>query len=445
MLVAAFFLPVCISAQTDSFISESEQGSGDFMKEYEIFFRFDKTTIDVNYLNNTENLASIRHYLANAHRVDSITIYSYASPEGRQKHNQWLSQERARAAKAFLLKHSPDSAVLCSDMIRICPLSENWPGLIKEVEKRYHRHDRARVLRILNNKNISDDTRKWRLGRLDGGYTWSFLRRIYMPELRVATWVCVYGDIVPPLPRITQAPFRLSAPCTQLSFLTGGGSIAVEQSLPPVHKRLPREKNTVLGQSGQMDKSTRTILGLKTNLLLDAVSALNYAIEVPVNEHVSLEYFQTAPWWTGKKNNFCLQFLSFGGQAKWWFLPRTRPSSENRKQRDALVGHFLGVYGWGGKGDIQLGRKVCHQFDFWSAGLTYGYALPVSRNLNMEFTLSVGYASIPYQHYVPTDDFSLLVRDPDLAGTLHYIGPTKAEVSLVIPIRATVGKKGGKK
>ena len=71
--------------------------------------------------------------------------------------------------------------------------------------------------------------------------------------------------------------------------------------------------------------------------------------------------------------------------------------------------------------------------------------MPVSKYLNLEFSLSVGYANIPYQHYVPTDDFSLLVRDDKLAGTLHYIGPTKAEVSLVIPIRTVSGKKGGRR
>jgi hypothetical protein len=197
--------------------------------------------------------------------------------------------------------------------------------------------------------------------------------------------------------------------------------------------------------STPVDKSQRTVIGLKTNLLLDAVTALNYAIEVPINEHVSLQYFQTTPWWTSKSNKFCLQALTFGGEARWWFLPRTFGATENRKQRDALMGHFLAAYGWGGNGDLQLGRNVCQQFDFWSAGLTYGYAMAVSKNLNMEFTISVGYANINYQHYIPTDDFSLLVRDDNIAGKLHYIGPTKAEISLVIPIRATVGKKAANK
>lgn len=203
---------------TSKSVSMSQDTSGKFIEEYEIFFRFDKTDVDIKYLSNSQNIASIRHYLANSHRVDSITIYSFASPEGRQKHNQWLSQQRAHAAKRILLKHSPDSSILNSGMIRICPLSENWPGLIKEVEKRYHRKDRERVLRILKNKKISDDTRKWRLGRLDGGYTWSFLRRIYMPELRVATWVGVYGEIVPPLPRLNDPQDTLHPPVAALEM-----------------------------------------------------------------------------------------------------------------------------------------------------------------------------------------------------------------------------------
>ena len=61
----------------------------------------------------------------------------------------------------------------------------------------------------------------------------------------------------------------------------------------------------------------------------------------------------------------------------------------------------------------------------------------------MEFSISAGYARIPYQHYIPTDDYSILLKDNDLAGTLHYFGPTKAEISLVIPIRATYYRKGG--
>ena len=61
--------------------------------------------------------------------------------------------------------------------------------------------------------------------------------------------------------------------------------------------------------------------------------------------------------------------------------------------------------------------------------------MPIGKFLNLELTLSAGYASIPYQHYVPTDDWEILIMDRNNAGRMHYFGPTKAEVSFVIPIR----------
>jgi hypothetical protein len=60
----------------------------------------------------------------------------------------------------------------------------------------------------------------------------------------------------------------------------------------------------------------------------------------------------------------------------------------------------------------------------------------------MEFSISGGYAQIPYQHYIPTEDWQILIKDRNNAGTLHYWGPTKAEVSFVIPIKRTTMTNG---
>ena len=62
---------------------------------------------------------------------------------------------------------------------------------------------------------------------------------------------------------------------------------------------------------------------------------------------------------------------------------------------------------------------------------------------DLEFSISAGYAQIPYQHYIPTEDWQILIRDKNKAGTLHYFGPTKAEISLVIPFRKQIYGKGG--
>ncbi len=388
------------------------------VESFALYYICDSIRVDENYLDNKAQLDKIRHYLLKSPRIDSITIYSWASPEGGYRHNKWLSQERGLEARRILLANTPDSSKLNAGKIRLSPLAENWPGLLRIVTEKYHRHDREKVLRILQADNIGDETRKWRLQQLDRGYTWKYLIRHYMPELRSATWICVWVDV----PQISK----------------------VSEPKPILTSADPGIANRTEADDILPDKTKRTILGLKTNMLYDAVTALNYTIEIPINEHFSLQYEQHTPWWLSKNNKYCLEFLSFGGEFRWWFAPRTSQETSDRKLRDALVGHFLGVHCWGGKADIQWGRDFgCYQFDFMSAGLTYGYSMPISRHLNLEFSISAGYARIPYQHYIPTEDWQILIKDRNDAGTLHYFGPTKAEISLVIPIRATFNKKGG--
>ena len=555
-----------------------QQGDFVFNGEYKIYFQMNKDDVVPSHRDNSNTLASLYADLTRLESVDSVCIYAYSSPEGINASNNRLSKERAEALKSYILKNAPKAAGIESQDIKIYGMGENWEQFKLDVTNRYRRHNKQSVLRILGNDNISGDTKKWRLEKLDDGYTWIFLKKFYIPDLKYAK-ICVYGRnplpakellsestvtdtllaVVPGVPAsltpvpVEQkasaekqeavepesmdaelAPVTVSADGSQLDMLSAGavtkhGGLKRSQTFDSAEKKIaPAEPDTTVAVSAveplatltkdaqlklerqqkspkkvvtksksqpkvQSDtisvirieevhqikaeenvktkavaekkektkskvktdslkvrdtvlRDQKTVLGLKTNLLLDAATAVNFAVEVPIGKRFSVEYFQTCPWWTSANNKFCLQMLSFGAQAKWYFLPRTKPASENLKVRDALVGHFLGLYGWGGYGDLQFGRKVCQQFEFWSAGLTYGYSLPVSKHLNMEFTLSVGYAYIPYQHYNPTEDFSLLLRDYDFRGTLHYIGPTKAEISLIVPIRANTGKKkGGRK
>ncbi len=187
----------------------------------------------------------------------------------------------------------------------------------------------------------------------------------------------------------------------------------------------------------QVETSEDTLrFAVKTNLLYDAASVVNFAVEVPIKEKYSVLYEHHCPWWLWGGNKYCIELLSFGGEFRWWFKPQETPTRSKQLLRDELAGHFVGVYGWGGIGDFQWGRDFgCYQFDFWSAGLTYGYSKPIGKKLNLEFSISAGYANIPYKHYVPSDDWEFLVRDPMKEGTLKYLGITKIQISLVMPIQ----------
>ena len=413
LLVTLLMLTVLASLPAYS-QSHTETRDSSKIEQFIIHYRVNEIELDADYMDNRAQLHKIRHYFENSPRIDSVTIYSWASPEGGINLNRYLSRERGKSAKKLLLGFSPDSSKFNSGKIKLSPIAENWEGLEQLVEERYQRHDREKVLQILRTRGISDETRKWRLQQLNEGITWKYLIRRYMPELRAATWICVWAEIIDPMPEVAAIVAKAMAE---------ERPVVQEQAaaiMLPTESRAPTEK---------------TRFALKTNLLYDAGTGLNYAVEVPLGKKFSIQAQQHTPWWVTRDNRHCLQFLSVGPELRYWFK-QTHPN-ENVIGNN-LLGHFIGAHVWSGDGDLQWDRFGCYQFTFWSAGLTYGFAIPVSKLFHMEFSISAGYASIPYQHYIPTEDWEILIRDRNNAGTLHYWGPTKAEVSLVIPITTTI-------
>jgi hypothetical protein len=143
------------------------------------------------------------------------------------------------------------------------------------------------------------------------------------------------------------------------------------------------------------EEGLKTILALKTNLLYDALSFANFSVEVPLyKDKLSLLYYHQFPWWTWgmADNEFCMRFLSIGGEARWWF-----------GTTDRFNGHFIGAYAMSGIYDFQNDSKICYQGKAWSAGLSYGYAMKLGKSpLNLEFAVSVGYLTATYRHYSPS-------------------------------------------
>lgn len=322
-----------------------------------------------------------------------------------------MAAERGKTAKEYLLKHLPADRHIPDSLFIISPTAENWQGLRDLVLYQYPNADKEKVLAIIDRTDITDEYRKVLLKRLDGGRTWRYILKRLMPQLRYATWVSVWKRI--PVQR-------------------------VELPKPAMPELGPLDAPPMVMEREE------TILALKTNLLYDALSWLNFSVEVPLGDRFSALYYHQFPWWTwGEGNNeYCMRFLSIGAEARWWFKPEPRKFTAGHFRRDKLVGHFVGVYAESGKWDFERKRDICYQGEHWSAGLSYGYAMPIGKRLNLELSLSVGYASIAYRGYTPSEDYEILWRDPEKEGRWHYIGPTKAQVSLVLPFVVKY-KKGG--
>ena len=383
------------------------------VQKFLISYPINDTELHEDYLDNQSALKTIRRYFIATPRIDSIVIYSYASPEGPLSLNKRLAKQRGENARRYLLENLAILREFPDSLIIVKPTAENWEGLLDMINREYPYTDKQDVLRLLTREDISNDIKKYRLKKLNGGGPWRYIRDNILPELRYATWIAEWVYV----PQISE-----TLPVIQ----TIAPQVLAEVQYP--EQFVPDQQPVQAPENGK-----KTILALKSNLLYDVLSLANFSVELPFcKNHMSLLYYHQFPWWTWGKadNEFCTRFLSIGFEARGWL-----------KAKERLNGHFLGAYAESGKYDFEYQRRICYQGEFYTAGLSYGYAMPIGRHLNLEFSISAGYASIAYRGYTPSEDYEILWRDPDKVGRLQYFGFTKAQVSLVIPIRVTT--KGG--
>ena len=378
------------------------------VQQFQISYPINDTELHEDYLDNAASLRIIKEYFDKSPRIDSIIIYSYASPDGPYNFNRKLAEERGKRARSYLLQIMPEDRIFPDSLIIIKPTAENWEGLYESVAGDQQIENKEEILEIISRKDISDNTKKQKLKRLNGGASWKYISTYILPRLRYARWIAEWV-YVPYIAESIPSVAAITSKAEHISYLL------------PKPRPLPAEKGA------------KTILALKTNLLYDVLSLTNFSIEAPIyKDKVSILYYHQFPWWTWGQadNEYCIRYLSIGAEARWWF-----------KAKDRLQGHFLGAYAESGKYDFEFQRRICYQGEFYSTGLTYGYAMPVGKHINLEFSLSAGYASLAYRGYSPSEDYEILWRDPNKVGRVQYFGPTKAQVSLVIPIR--VKTKGG--
>ncbi len=392
--------------------------------EFTLFYRGSAIEIDSTYLDNTWQMDTIVRYLAKSPKIDSITIYAWASVEGNFDGNLRLSKKRAEAAKNFILANLSPTAYEPKIILR--PMAENWDELLVEIEENYERPDREQVLSILRDSTITSADKKNRLKRLSGGRSWRIMIRDHMPRQRYATWKCVWEQPLPeklmPIPTLKKD--------VQFPVPHKGDILPIEWSKPV----LP-EPDT-----------SKTIFALKTNALYDLVTAFNAEIEFPIGDNFSLMVEDVFPWyaWGPNQKKYAFQTWEIGVEPRVWFGKGEKLKERNEKFErpdNYLTGHFVAPYVMSGRYDFQNDTKICYQGEAWSAGITYGYSLPISKNFNMEFALSVGYLRADYRHYNPDPNYEHLFIDKYKTGVFSYIGPTKLKITFSLPIRFKVKQR----
>ena len=425
-----------------------------------IHFPFDKAYVSSQYMQNASALAALDSLAGAAEPGTALEVISYASPEGNYAYNVKLAARRADAFRNYIVNHYPHLSV------SVNPLGESWDDLRSDIvaDTRLEADVREKILNIIDS-SAEPDAKERQLKAIPA---YKSLYRNYFRSLRYAevSFGSVASSVVttpsePVVPDTTPAEESdVKEPELPViedpNIVIGGAEVEVVKdtldthfSVDPAHNIEVSEPADTAAVTAPVDTVTLTepvkpgfelvpsrnmFAAVKTNLLFDAVTALNVEVEVPIGKRFSVMWEDVFPWWeTG--NKYCFQLWEMGAEARFWFKPWEKQGMEK------LRGFFVGPYVMSGKYDFQYDRSINYQGEFWSAGLTAGYSVALGRkkNVNLEMSLSMGYMESPFRHYLPDGGYTKLLHDPARDGKFYniFMYPTKAKVSLVVPLGVT--------
>ncbi len=393
--------------------------------DFTVSFRLSKWNLDPAYGNNAATLDSIGR-LFNTIQNDSIYRLRHvlftggASPEGSLKLNQVLSEQRALS----MFDHLSRYVRLSDDKRSIRHLDRDWEGVLRlakgDKAVPYWEETIDLLTDIMVEKRltgIEPDQSLERLKALRNGKPYAYLRRNIFPSVRASKLMVSYDRILSPV--VTEQRLE-EAIVTRIDSIIA----APVDTVIPIDTVIPAD--TI---AAPVSEPARPLyMDIRSNMLFDALALPNIGAEFYVGKNFSLGGNWMYAWWS--RNSRHRYWRAYGGElfGRWWF--------GNAARSKPLTGHHIGLYGqayiydfeWGGKGEMG-GKPGGSLWDkaLWGIGFEYGYSLPVSRRINIDFSIGIGYATGYYHKYKPVDTHYVWLS----TNRRNWFGPTKAEISLV--------------
>lgn len=409
LLLSLLLLPVAASAQADNTITTADTVG------VKIYFRQGYSTLQPAFRGNGIRLNEFMRRVSEMHgdstaRLNSIDIVAYASPEGPYTLNRKLARKRAENISTYLRGNMP---FLSGSLFNVQPKGIDWNGLAAMVEASDMRY-RSEVLNILRNVPETTyrngklvDSRLKRLMDLRGGRPYNYMLEHFFPELRAAG-AYVVCDFV----RIAQPAIPINKPNepNKPNEANGANEANEVDAAIPVANELPER---------DYDR-----WAIKSNALYLAAGVTNIGGEYAFHPHWSVDLpLVYSPYTIARR--YRMRFLYIQPEARYWL---DRP----------MKGHFFGVHLHAGVFNVSLDDKNRYQSEkgFHGAGISYGYAMPLSRRWSMEFTVGVGYAFTKYCTYYNVPNGIRYEKDIPY----HYWGLTKLGLNFVYRFGDKCGK-----
>ncbi len=375
----------------------------------QVRFRQSHIELDPRFSRNGERIDSMIDRLRQGggrKTLRNVRVRGAASPEGSVAFNKYLSERRADA----ILKYFRKRESVADSLVSYTFVGRDWEGLKHAVAADENVPYRDDVMAFLEEVTLQPDKVVHPLARLKAlhsGVPYNYMYRNIFPSLRTSTLVVEY-DID-----------RLGVPSDDDDAL-----IPLVADLPLA----PDSLNLQMFYTAEGQKCRPFYMAAKTNMLYDAALIPNIGVEFYVGKGWSLTADWMYGWWD--KNSTHYYWRAYGGSVgvRRWF--------GRRAASKPLTGHHLGLYAGVVTYDFELGGRgymggLPHK-TLWDrcnyvGGVEYGYSLPVARRLNIDFTIGVGYMGGKYLEYEPKDRFYVWKS----TRRMNWIGPTKAEISLV--------------
>lgn len=372
--------------------------------EYRICFPVGKSDLEASFQQNSSNLEQLRQLLAvtKPSSIDSIVIRSTSSPDGPLKTNCSLSTQREHTIMSFMKTEFPEY----SPLMRPSNICEDWKGFRSLVQKdsMLAEDQRSNILKIIDS-DIPTETKKSQLQQLD---TYEYLTADIFPYLRTSG-IRVY----------------MSAQSEPETAGTMPEEPQAVTTVPPTPETAEPEPLTEQQTTAAPQNDKKEIFYLRTNFLSPLT---NFGAEYCIDNNWSVAADYYFPWFfRNRHNRNCFQLLGWNIEGRYWF-------GKDRSEEDRLEGHSIGLSASAGYYDFEREYKG-KQGEFVSAGVDYLFSLPIADDrLHLEFTLGLGYIWSYVKPYNVFEDGGKAYKT-GYTERFNWWGPTKAGVSLVVPIK----------
>lgn len=469
IMIAVLLAAVSGVARAASYVSflESVASADTTGREqmYRLYFACDKTAYDGSYMDNELTAEAIMAFLQelDADRIESVTVTSYASPEGVYEHNLMLSRLRGKCFESLAKTRFP----LMNGHIRLIDGGEAWEPFRQQVFEDMQMDEslRVRILNLLDDNSVRGDTKKWRLQNRFGAETWRYILKNHFRYLRCVEIIIRYTEGAP----YGQGAIAGSADGSDItSEVKTPGNVTVYVFSEP--DLLPEAINTeqdllvevddspainypkytlgddaastdvnqeIVAPAGDDDAilpvvlpesvwEQKPVFALSTNTLFDLAITPNFAIEVPFGHQWSGYVDYTFPWWVTRANDRAWQLIKLDFGARYWMSRH-----DESDPWDILTGHFAGIDLGAGYYDVEPHHKG-YQGEFQMASLEYGYAWRLGKYWRLQAYAGIGWMATHYRYYEANfDDSRLIYKYP---GKYTWFGPTKVGVSIEVII-----------